>query len=347
MKRVNLKEAKGITLVALVITVIILLILAEVALSLVIGENGLIAKSKTAVEEYKDKSTDEKWQLEDLEAGIEEISLDELEDEEKHPELKTMKLVLNITEDNKTIQLPVDKEEDYEYNCEVYWGDGNQDTINNSNLDNAVHTYTDIGTYTIEINGIYEKLDNNNNNSIQQALVEVKQWGMTYLEMINLSESSNLKKIAIPSKNSFINVTCFYFIRCSNLIDIPEKLFANCPNVTSFNTTFAECTSLSNIPEKLFANCPNVTSFYCTFNRCTGLISIPKELFANCPNVTSFDYTFTNCINLTGDPIKLWNETKRKEKGIDETHGGCSCYAGCTKLTEYEKIPENWRNYIY
>ena len=49
MKRFNLKEARGITLVALVITVIILLILAGVALSLVIGENGLIKKSKEGV----------------------------------------------------------------------------------------------------------------------------------------------------------------------------------------------------------------------------------------------------------------------------------------------------------
>ena len=63
MKKVNLKEAKGITLVALVITVIILLILAGVALSLVIGENGLIAKSKQGVGVYKQSAENETTQL--------------------------------------------------------------------------------------------------------------------------------------------------------------------------------------------------------------------------------------------------------------------------------------------
>lgn len=54
----KIKGAKGITLVALIITVIILLILAGVTISLVIGENGLIAKSKQA--EIKTEIEDEK-----------------------------------------------------------------------------------------------------------------------------------------------------------------------------------------------------------------------------------------------------------------------------------------------
>ena len=44
----KLKNAKGITLIALIITVIILLILAGISLNLVIGENGIIEKSKLA-----------------------------------------------------------------------------------------------------------------------------------------------------------------------------------------------------------------------------------------------------------------------------------------------------------
>ena len=63
MKKFKVKEAKGITLVALVITVIILLILAGVALSLVIGENGLIAKAKQGVGVYKQSAENETTQL--------------------------------------------------------------------------------------------------------------------------------------------------------------------------------------------------------------------------------------------------------------------------------------------
>ena len=41
------KTKKGITLIALAITIIILIILAAIAISLVSGENGLFDKAKT------------------------------------------------------------------------------------------------------------------------------------------------------------------------------------------------------------------------------------------------------------------------------------------------------------
>lgn len=66
MKKVNLREARGITLVALVVTIIILLILAGVALRLVIGENGLIARSKQGAEVYKQSAENETEKLDSL-----------------------------------------------------------------------------------------------------------------------------------------------------------------------------------------------------------------------------------------------------------------------------------------
>lgn len=42
------KQKKGITLIALVLTIIVLLILAAVAISLALGQNGLLAKSRDA-----------------------------------------------------------------------------------------------------------------------------------------------------------------------------------------------------------------------------------------------------------------------------------------------------------
>ena len=42
------KKEKGITLVALVITIIVLLILAGVTISLVVGDNGVIRKAQDA-----------------------------------------------------------------------------------------------------------------------------------------------------------------------------------------------------------------------------------------------------------------------------------------------------------
>ena len=44
------KSNKGITLIALVVTIVVLLILAGVSLNLVLGNNGIITKAKDAKE---------------------------------------------------------------------------------------------------------------------------------------------------------------------------------------------------------------------------------------------------------------------------------------------------------
>ena len=44
----GLKKKKGITLIALVITIVIMLLLAGVAIQMTIGENGLISKTNQA-----------------------------------------------------------------------------------------------------------------------------------------------------------------------------------------------------------------------------------------------------------------------------------------------------------
>ena len=50
----KIKSTKGITLISLVVTVIILLILAGVSISVAIGENGIFTQSKQAVQKYNE-----------------------------------------------------------------------------------------------------------------------------------------------------------------------------------------------------------------------------------------------------------------------------------------------------
>ncbi len=63
----NLKSNKAITLIALIITIIILLILAGVSLSMVLGENGLINKAQSSVDKYKESSENEQNLLNQIE----------------------------------------------------------------------------------------------------------------------------------------------------------------------------------------------------------------------------------------------------------------------------------------
>jgi len=67
-----LKEQKGITLVALVITVIVLLILAGVAMSLITGEGGLFARANRAGYAYNDAAYTEQGKWNDLYSNTKE-----------------------------------------------------------------------------------------------------------------------------------------------------------------------------------------------------------------------------------------------------------------------------------
>ena len=66
----NLKNKKGITLIALVITIIILLILAGVSIATITGENGLLERARTAKEVNDNKSSEEKGILSQYEDEI-------------------------------------------------------------------------------------------------------------------------------------------------------------------------------------------------------------------------------------------------------------------------------------
>ena len=52
MKERNVKSKKGITLISLIITIIIMLILAGVVLTLTIGENGIFSTAKYAAKKW-------------------------------------------------------------------------------------------------------------------------------------------------------------------------------------------------------------------------------------------------------------------------------------------------------
>ena len=66
------RNTKGITLIALVVTVIVLIILAGVSISLVLGENGIVTIAKKAKENTELAKTEEETMLNDLAKQIEE-----------------------------------------------------------------------------------------------------------------------------------------------------------------------------------------------------------------------------------------------------------------------------------
>lgn len=68
------KKEKGITLVALVVTIVVLLILAGVSLSLVIGNQGILTRSKAAVTNYTNAAAEEKAGLQNVETYMNNLN---------------------------------------------------------------------------------------------------------------------------------------------------------------------------------------------------------------------------------------------------------------------------------
>lgn len=64
------KQNAGITLIALIITIIILLILASISISLLVGENGILKKAYIAKEEHQKGVEKEEKNLDDLYSSI-------------------------------------------------------------------------------------------------------------------------------------------------------------------------------------------------------------------------------------------------------------------------------------
>lgn len=144
MKNLNLKtkgkDIKGITLVSLVITIIILLILATVSISFVIN-NGILDKAKYAVDKYSDGEIEEQiklayleWQTAQLTGTTENAEtfiknrLDEIFDNVEDVSVDNGKISVAITEGEQV----------YSYNYDISTG------TTNKSYKNYVGYYADI-----------------------------------------------------------------------------------------------------------------------------------------------------------------------------------------------------------
>ena len=80
-----LKNKKGITLIALVVTIVVLLILAGVSINLVLDNNGIIAKSKDARNSAIESDEKEKVEMAYVSAALKKlgdtVTAEELQEE--------------------------------------------------------------------------------------------------------------------------------------------------------------------------------------------------------------------------------------------------------------------------
>ena len=105
--KIVLKNKKGITLVSMVVTIILLLILAGVSIRTLSGENGLIERTQIAKEEnkkaeYKDYLSIAKTEA-IIEKGGQDITLDEYIEQIKADKIEGIKSIEKITNEKASV----------------------------------------------------------------------------------------------------------------------------------------------------------------------------------------------------------------------------------------------------
>lgn len=122
----------------------------------------------------------------------------------------------------------------------------------------------------------------------------------------------------------------------ANLTSIPTGLYRYCTEMTNVSYAFRNCTSLTSIPSDLFQYNTKLVLMSYIFYGCTNITSIPSTLFDNIVDSASGKLTaaFQNCTSLTGAAPAVWDDLP--------SFDGSYCFSGCTGLSNYPIIPEEW-----
>lgn len=230
-----LKNKKGITLIALIITMIVLLILAGVSINLTFGENGIISKAKNAVDKYKQAAYNEQILMNGMFNYIGEESSVSLSNgsenkEGSNEEDKNGAVSLSATDISKIkakLKLAVPQEVNYTPKPTE-----NTVTIPSANND---------GVTTQEFN--QSNLNALGTNAVKWYLLNVNENGVTLVSQ----PTSTSKTIAFKGWGGYTN--CLYY-----LDQITSTLFSN-----SEKGSVAHCLRLTDIKEaaKLVNNWSN------------------------------------------------------------------------------------------
>ncbi len=304
-KEVKRTKEKAITLIALVITIIVLLILAGVTIATLTGDNGILTRATEAKNKTEQAQKDEENILNSYEDKLNEytgIDWDTvLANVQKHSEQK-ISTAIGVGTDGRAVNMDL-----WEF---TLLDDGTYALNDEEALNNSIITAGYIGPIIDgKIEGVIPQYIKNDGDS---DFIEVTDLTALFYEK-NLTEIPK-----IPSTVTNIALMCQ---GCSELISVPKI-----PNgVLNMQATFNSCTSLETAPE-----IPNsVTNMRSTFAGCTSLITAPKI-----PNsVTNMQSTFNSCILLTAAPEIPNSVTNMR-----------STFAGCTSLITAPKIPNSVTN---
>ena len=371
-----MKKEKGITLIALVITIIVLLILAGVTIATLTGDNGILTRANEAKEVTEEAGANEKVQME-VAGSFDEhgnFDMDKLKENLKEnlglqdSDIKdngdgsitvtvdgyeilvdaegSIKNPISVAEEEKkAIKMIVNSGDDGIVVLPVFegtfidWGDGEIQEIGKKERNyQELATTGNIQLAAVMTQGFkHQYAEKNKEYEVTiKGNIRIIDRKCMYIDNTYAEYQNKLIEITQWGETGLKTIN---LQNCINLRRIASPTENSFSNIENFDKAFDSCESLTSIPDDLFANCPNVISFEYTFNYCKSLTNIPDDLFANCPNVTSFEGTFSLCESLISIPENLFANC------LKVTNFSYTFWA-CSNLTEkaiplWERV-ENW-----
>ena len=316
------RNERGITLIALIITVIVLLILAGTVITIAISGGNIFSKAEDAVSQYNEKVKEEELatgQINVLLMGKDKVfwGLYEYSPTEYHLVYNTTG---NIAQGYTEEQL-VERSEDISNGCGSI-----QVSEDVYKSDQKWEPYANLITKVIIEEEIYPK----------STL-------LYFYKLINLKEIENLHNIS----PIFLKSTKYMFAFCSSLTSLDLRGF-NTQNVESMAHMFTNCTGLTNINLQGF-NTQNATDISYMFYNCSGLTNIDvssfntskveniRDLFAGCSSLTSIDLSNFDTKNVKNmialfyycSSLKRIDLSKFDTRNVEEI---VSAFWGCSSL---------------
>lgn len=280
-----MKSNKGITLIALIITIIIMLILVGVVTNIVI-KTKLFEVAKDATTRWNSAQMNESKSIDEVDKLIDEIVYNKVEPTEMYAALysdgtlvfyKSTENILNerngATLVKQTENISDTRElSDAEQKALLFWA-GDQEQA---------------GQITSVV--IAEEI----------APISAKRLFM------NLK---NIKSITGLNKLNTCNVTSMYlmFGNCSSLEKLNISNF-NTENVTSMQGMFQQCSKIESLDVSKF-NTKNTTAMDYMFKNCSNLKQLDVSNW-NTENVTNMKAMFSNCSSLEKLDLSNWNTGK-------------------------------------
>lgn len=320
----EIKEKQGITLIALVITISVLLILAGISISMLTGQNGILTQSQEAVKQSKESGAVEKAKLAVMASKIEEgMDYNKLKDElnstsgikEKIKEISSKDFPAKVIIDNTTLnifsngEVEIDKSEEQAY-AMIY--------------DNG-YKLSDGATESYEI--IIQRGDNidEGKNLVKKCENIETEGGSSWIEFRDNIEKIEIRNLIKPTK---LEESFGALKNCTTIQGLSKIDTSNCKSI---NAMFYGDTNLKNFDINDL-NVSTITDYRWTFSKMDSITSLVLENW-DVSNGENFNGMISECHNLENIKLGKWN-----------TQNGKSFYAmfsDCTNLKEIYGL-ENW-----